>query len=413
MPLLLQCDELEAGMRLSEAIVYRGRRLLTGGKVLTHADVEILARKHPDLRVRIGDPILDEVIDFEDDAHDRKVASTARKKVAAAMSEVNRRFSTRASVSALNITAIHKSVTEVMGFLHDNPVSAALLSSTLDPGTYLTDHAGNVFYLSMILGCAVRDYVSAERQRRAASPWRKLSISMDLLPLGLGAMLADVGMLPLQHLYTKREPLTDDDRKAVLEHPVKGAAMLPPDLSPIARAVVRVHHENFDGSGYPAGISADRIHVFGRIVRIADAYDAATAPHVFRDAKSPVRALWEMSAGPYRRFYDPVLMRVFSCLIQPFPIGAKLGLENGRQAVVVRYNRNDPFLPHVVIAFDADNRRLPDTALEGPFCLADRPEHRVVSCAGESVAYLYEPPPPAAPTPVRERMTSIFEAIYP
>jgi len=400
-------------MRLAEAIISRGRRLLNGGKVLTHADVDILRRKHPEVRVRVGDPILDDIVEFEDDAHDRKVAAIARKKIAAAMSEVNRRFSPRASVSALNFNGIHKSVTDVMGFLRENPVSAAILSRTLDAGTYLADHAGNVFYLSMVLGCAVRDYVSAERQRRSANRWRSLSVTMDLAPLGLGAMLADVGMMPLQSLFASRVPLTAADRKAILEHPEKGAAMLPAEFSATARAIVRSHHENFDGSGYPVGVDGDSIHVFSRIVRIADAFEAATAPHVYQEAKSPVRALWEMSAGPYRRFYDPVLMRVFTGLIQPFPIGAKLQLEGGGFAVVVGYNHEDPFRPNVVIAFDEANHRLPNDQLDSPFCLAERPALRIRSCAGEDLSFLYEPAPNESAAPSRENFTTLFEAVYP
>ena len=228
-----------------------------------------------------------------------------------AMSEVNDRFSSRASIGSLNVSALHTSVTEVIQYLEDNPVSAALLYRNLDAGSYLSEHAGNVFYLSMILGAAVRDYVDTERRRTTACRWLDLKISMNLLPLGLGAMLCDVGMLPLQHLLTKTEPLSKEEREAVRKHPDAGADMLPPDFSAAARSVVRGHHENFDGSGYPSSQAGERIHVFSRIVRITDAYDAATASHVYKEAKSPARALWEMSVGPFARFYDPVLVKVF------------------------------------------------------------------------------------------------------
>ena len=413
MPLLLRGEELEPGMRLAESITWHGRALLTAGKVLTHADVDILRKKHPDVHARVGDPILDRIVEFEDDSHDRQVAAVAQQKIANAMSEVGVRFSSRASLGTMNVKALHNSVSEVMKYLRDNPVAAALLSRTLDPASYLAGHSGNVFYLSMILGSAVRDYVDAERRRRSGPRWLNPRISMDLLPLGLGSMLCDVGMLPLQHLYSNREPLSDEDRRAIREHPIVGADMLPPDISAIARAVVRSHHENFDGSGYPAGLAGNQIHIFSRIVRIADAYDAATASHVYKEAKTPVRALWEMSVGPYHRFYDPVLMEVFTRLIQPFPIGGKLRLHDGRYGVVVRYNRQSPLQPTIIIAFDSDGRRLPNAELEDPFCLVDRPDLRIQSFGGEQLAYLYSAGTADEAPPVRRGFASLFEAAFP
>ena len=66
-----------------------------------------------------------------------------------------------------------------------------------------------------------------------------------------------------------------------------------------AKMVVRWHHENFDGSGYPDRKPGSSLHVFVRIARICDAFDAATSEKFYKQAKSPVRALWEMTFGPY------------------------------------------------------------------------------------------------------------------
>lgn len=413
MPILLHCDELEPGMRLAEPIVHHGRTMLTGGKTITHADVDILRRKYPDLCVRISDPILDNIVEFEDDSHDRNVASTAQRKIVAAMSDVNERFSSRASLPAVNVRALQDTVSDVMNYLQDNPVSAALLSRTLADENYLTEHAGNVFYLSMILGCAVRDYVNTERQRQTACRWVDLKVTMDLLPLGLGAMLCDLGMVPLQHLYTSKAPLTDEDRQSIREHPEAGADMLPTEMSATTRVIVRTHHENMDGTGYPSGQKGDQIHIFSRIVRIADAYDAATALHVYKEAKSPARALWEMSIGPYRRTYDPVLMKVFTRLIQPFPVGAKLRLRDGRFAVVVRYNRQNPFLPTVIVALDPNGDRLPNSRLEGPLCLAERADLRIQAFADEQLSYLFSTAPSDDDAVNRGDFSTLFEAVFP
>lgn len=413
MPLLLRCNELEPGMRLAEPLHVRGRVLLTTEKVLSHADVDALRKKHPEAWARVADPLLDKLADFEDDSRERRVAATAQQRISRAMSEVQGRFSARVSLASLNVQALRDSVTGVLQFLEANPVSFALLNRNLETESYLSEHAGNVFYLSMVLGCAVRDCVDEERRQYRRSHFADPPTGVDLLPLGLAAVFADVGMLPLQHLFGAKRPLTKEERQTIREHPIAGASMLPPDFPTVARSVVETHHENYDGSGYLLGLSGTAIHLFSRIVRIADAYDAATASHVFTEAKSPARALWEMSNGPYRRCYDPVLMKIFARLIQPFPIGAKLRLVDERYAVVVRYNREAPFKPTVVIAFDRRGERLPDQQLEGPFCLAERANLRIASFAGESLSFLYGTTSVDRIALTRQDFHTLFEAVYP
>ena len=413
MPLSIRCDELQPGMRLAEAVISRGRKMLPGGKVLTNSDADALKRMFPTLSVRIGDPILDNFAEFEDDSRELGIARTTQQRIAGAMSEVQERFSTRASLAAVNFNAMQGAVSEVLEYLGANPVSAALLSRTLDSDSYLTDHAGNVFYLSMVLGSAVHDYVAAERQRQANPRSADRKFALNLTPLGLGAMFADLGMYPLAHLFGSNKPLGDADQQALREHPAAGTGMLPEGFSAVGKMVVRTHHENFDGTGYPDGKLGDRSHVFTRIVRIADAYDAATAQHVYREAKSPARVIWEMTTGPYSQFYDPVLMKVFSRLIQPFPIGAKLRLVDGRYAVVVRYNRQNPYLPTVLIAFDANNRRLPQDGMEGPISLQEHRDLRLHSFGDESLSFLYGTNMMDDYVPSRKEFRTLFDAAFP
>lgn len=400
-------------MRLHEPIIWRGRVLLAAGKRLTCADVDALGRVYPSVTARVGDPVLDEAIEFEDDSHDRDIANTAQQRIADSMSDVERRFGSRASLDAVNFTAIQQAVSEVVAFLARNPVSAALLNRCMDSGSYMSEHAGNVFYLSMLLGSAVREYVVAERIRFSRVQQLDPRVTMNLVPLGLGAMFMDIGMLPLQHLFQTDGPLSRDDRMAILQHPLVGADMLPTDLPPVVKTIVRSHHEDFEGTGYPDGLRGDGTHVFARIVRIADAYDAATAQHVYKEAKSSARAIWEMLHGPFNCFYDPSLMKVFSTLIQPFPIGAKLRLEDGRIVIVVKYNRRNPFLPTVVIAFGTDGLLLPQSQLEGPLPLEERPDLRVASFAGEDLSFLYEAALEGNSKPVRGEISTLFDAAYP
>jgi len=413
MPVSLRCSELQPGMKLFDALMLRGRVLLHAGRELSQEDVDLLRAKYARLSVRVGEPILDDVIEFEDDSHDREVANHATGTIVRAMTHVRERFAARASLRELNVGALHASVGQVVEYIKSNRPTAALLNSCLDTESYLAEHPGNVFYLSMLLGSAVREYVATERDRQTIAKALRPDFAISLTPLGLGAMFLDVGMRPLETLYHADRPLTGAEWRAIFDHPNAGADMLPDEFSPLGKMIVKTHHENFDGTGYPDGLPGNKLHIFTRIVRIADAYDAAPARHVYSNAKSPAQVLWEMTVGPYRQYYDPVLMKVLARLIQPFPIGAKLTLTDGRQAVVVRYNRQNPFLPIVVIAFDRDGKRLPNDKLQGPYSLEQRRDLRARFFGDEDVSFIYRNTLVDAPPPRPAIMTTLFEAAFP
>lgn len=390
MPILVPCHELQPGMRLAEAFLFRGRMMLPGGKALTADEIDILKRKFSDVTLKVGDPILDSLISFEDDSREREIAHEVTQKIASTMGEVQQKFSQRANLSGLDFNSVHRTVAGVVEYLKENPVSAALLTRGASDQPYLAEHAGNVFYLSMVLGSAVRDYVVRERQRQTSASHLSHSVAMNLLPLGLGAMFLDIGMVGLQHVFAAGYELTAEDREAIFKHPAIGADMLPESMPAVTRLVVRSHHENFDGSGYPGKRPGDSLHVFVRIARICDAFDAATSDKLYRKAKSAVRVLWEMAAGPYRKCYDPVLMKVFTGVIQPFPIGAKLRLVDGRTAVVVRYNRRAPFQPTVVVAFDERGERYAADKLVGPVNIGDGNALQLAAYGDEDLTYMHD-----------------------
>jgi hypothetical protein len=98
-------------------------------------------------------------------------------------------------------------------------------------------------------------------------------------------------------------------------------------------------------------------------------------------------------------------------VIQPFPIGAKLGLADGRTAVVVRYNRKVPFQPNVVVAFDERGERLPADRLEGPMNVGEGNSLQLASYAGEDLGYIREMA--AAESRPAEEFRELVESAYP
>jgi HD-GYP domain-containing protein (c-di-GMP phosphodiesterase class II) len=413
MPVLVPCDELKPQMCLTEPIRQSGRMLLSANKTLTAGDITALKNRFPDICVRVADPVLDEVVEFEDDSRDIQTFEAVSTKIAESIAEVGKHYARNPTLNHLHVGRIQQVVAEGLRSLEENAITPAVVMRGTADDNYHARHAGNAFCLAMLLGSAVREYVVRERMRQIKAADVNQQLLLDLTALGLGVACMDLGMLPLRELYGEDRPLTAEEQESVQRHPDAGAEMLPDSVSLLAQTIVRTHHESFDGSGYPRRLSGDRLHVFSRIARIADAFDAATSKHVYKEAKTPARAIWEMKDGPYRKCYDPVLMRVFARLIQPYPIGAKLRLTDGRQAVVVGYNRKDPFFPHVVIAFDQAGNHLPVDVLKNPFQLGKHSELRISGFGNEDLSYIYSGGATERGAVRDRQFTTLFEAAYP
>lgn len=91
--------------------------------------------------------------------------------------------------------------------------------------------------------------------------------------------------------------LTEDEMAAVCLHPVLGETILEPLLEPPLLAVVRHHHEQWNGTGYPDGLAGEAIPLGARIVAVADSYDAMTSARPYRSGMPSARALAILEDG--------------------------------------------------------------------------------------------------------------------
>lgn len=388
MPIVLSVPDLRPGLRLCRPLYNGHLVLLPAGRILEASDIDALTRRAPHAQLCVGDPILDDAAEFDDDSADFEVVAQVHQRLGRSIQHARRKLQGRSALTAQDIDDLRATVAEIIEYLQSHPVTSAVLLSTADWTCHLQEHTANVLYLCLLIGSATRQYVRAERERQTHADRLYAKLSMDLTPLAMGALLHDVGMIPLEALYGKHEPLTADDREQIRAHPDAGADLLPKDLDAVTRLVVRTHHENMNGSGYPQGLPGNKLHIFTRIVRVADAFDAATSPRVYREAKTPARALWEMTAGPYAHMYDPAVTKMLAALVQPFPIGAKLRLADGRYAVVVRHNRRAPFHPVVIVAYDEDGQALPRRRLVGPIDLSAQPDVQITRFGHERLDFL-------------------------
>ncbi len=140
------------------------------------------------------------------------------------------------------------------------------------------------------------------------SSWRGSSTAELKLPAAehrcveLGALLHDVGKLSIpDRVLTKPAPLNELEWEAMRRHAALGERLLARIVQQAdVLAVVRSHHERWDGRGYPDGKRAEEIPLAARVVAVADAFQAMIEPRPYREPRTQASALGGRTASPGR-----------------------------------------------------------------------------------------------------------------
>ncbi|MGH8797943.1 MAG: HD-GYP domain-containing protein, partial [Caldimonas sp.] len=193
-------------------------------------------------------------------------------------------------------------------------------------------HAFNVMLVALLLG---RSFGFAEA---------------DLLDLGVGAMLHDIGKIEmpfrLRHLD---DTFSAGEHRDYEEHVAHGLALARRmGLSAGATLVIAQHHEHADGSGFPLRLASDRMTVAARIVAIVNRYDNLCNPLFLAKALTPHEALSLLFAQGKAR-YDTSILGAFIRMMGVYPPGSTVQLTDDRYAMVVSVNSTRPLKPNVLV----------------------------------------------------------------
>jgi HD-GYP domain-containing protein (c-di-GMP phosphodiesterase class II) len=154
--------------------------------------------------------------------------------------------------------------------------------------------------------------------RYAGALAANMGLSRDFVDIiSYSAQMHDVGKIKIPNpIILKEGPLNMEEMELMMMHPVFGEQILgdSPRLQ-IAREIALAHHENWDGSGYPSGIEGENIPLAGRIVKVADVYDALRSKRSYKHPLSHLEALRIFKEGDDRikpnNHFDPVLLKTF------------------------------------------------------------------------------------------------------
>lgn len=285
------------------------------------------------------------------------------------------------------------SIEQLIEHMLSNPQAAVFLGDIDHTDDDLMRHSSAVAYLSLLLGLKLEGYLI--RERKHVDPTR----AKEVRSLGLGAMLHDVGALTLPEAVRQRFFTTGDESDAEWrEHPVQGWRMVRGKIDASAAAVILHHHQRVDGTGYAGKdmpiLEDKRIHVFARIVALADAFDRLRNPA----GGQPRPTVWALSLllrPEVRAKFDPQALQTLFEIAPPYAPGLTVKLSDGRYAVVIDHNPDMPCRPKVQIVPNPADMTPDDNAGEQIDLREVSKSLHVVEAEGFDVSELNFQPPGA------------------
>jgi HD-GYP domain-containing protein (c-di-GMP phosphodiesterase class II) len=215
----------------------------------------------------------------------------------------------------------------------------------------------------------------------------------NIRKIGLIGIVQNWGMVrvPKAVRYSQRS-LTDKEFLEIKRHPIYTLEMLEKvsGFSAIVPLVAYQMHEQINGRGYPRGRSGRSIHLFARILQVADAYVAMTSARPHREALMPYVAMSSLLGYTKIRKFDADVVRAFLLAMSLFPIGSAVVLEDSRVGLVYRRNGNNYNQPIVKVLQNPDGT------------LADAADPNSIVDLAEANLQVVQ----ALPTPGRKELTS-------
>ena len=258
----------------------------------------------------------------------------------------------------MDFTKYQAAMSKLMERLINDPDAAVFIGDIADTGSPAIRHGANVGYLSILIGLRLSFYLLRERKRLAPR------LAKDVTSLGVAAMLHDVGMTRLKASVLERWANEHDHTDVQWQEHVRiGYEMLRGQVEPSAASAVLHHHQRFDGSGFPKkqrfdgeqiGLEGSSIHVFARILLVADLYDRLVHPAYSlgdsdetMQSRSPVYAMYTLQQEPYQSWMDPIVFKALMTVCPSYAPGTTVELSDGMRGVVVDWDPRDPCRPTI------------------------------------------------------------------
>lgn len=218
-----------------------------------------------------------------------------------------------------------------------NPDALLCLTKIREKDDYLLEHSLNV----AILLANFANYLGMSED--------------EVRDLSYAGFLHDLGKIKIpDEILHKPGRLTDSEMEVMKGHVKHGVDYLKStEIAPPLIQAISEHHERLDGLGYPAGTKGDDISQAGRMLAIADMYDALTADRVYKSGMSSQRAFSILMSDAPTRLDQSLVQQFIKCL-GVYPVGSLVLLSNDRLAMVLE-QKDSPLTPLVKVFYSVRN----------------------------------------------------------
>ncbi len=329
----LKAEDLEPGMVLKDDFIYeRGRLFLAEGTTLTTYLINrILELQIPYIRV-VQEADGKKITRLHRTNYDIKMENFL-KAYENSNKVIKNMFESVKAGKKINFKEIDKTVGVFIDIIYDDENIVPKLQRVHVSDEYTFYHSINVCIISILIG-----------------KWLKIPMN-GLRKLGYTGMFHDIGkcMIPAE-ILNKPGALNEEEWETMKQHPIYGYNILKMNniKSNDILAGVLMHHEREDGSGYPHGLKGKKIHPYGKIIAVADIFDAMMSDRVYRKKKPPFKVT-EYIADRSFDSLDPYISRAFLQGISIFFVGNKVRLSDGRIGKIVYMHPNLPARPVVFV----------------------------------------------------------------
>ncbi|KUG02376.1 hypothetical protein ASZ90_020258 [hydrocarbon metagenome] len=181
----------------------------------------------------------------------------------------------------------------------------------------------------------------------------------DLKMLGMAGILHDIGKCKISSaILNKNDSLTEEEFQEIKKHPVYGYEIVKNMKLNDPRIMLAVlqHHEHQDGRGYPLKLAASKIHLFSKIIAVADVFDAMTSERPYRGKMALFKAMNEILTSSVSHLNPQVVSKLRTYVLSICP-GASALLNNGNIGKIIMMNTDEPSRPLIQIGDQFINLR--------------------------------------------------------
>ncbi len=184
---------------------------------------------------------------------------------------------------------------------------------------------------------------------KAFGKWLDLSAT-DIDDLAVAGLLHDIGKTQIpKSILDKTDKLTQQEYEEVKKHPVYSYRLAQKlNVNENILKGILMHHERYDGSGYPIGAKGKQIHLFGRILAIADIFEAMTSTRAYRSKICPFKVLDVIESDSYVAFDPAIIGKILENIATSY-IGSNVKLNTGQRGKIIFINNRHVAKPIIEV----------------------------------------------------------------